>query len=393
MSRLKKVLKAKEPVALRFRMLSKGSKSLYLDTYWNGKRHYEFLKLYLIPERTEEDKLTNQIILKAANAIKAERTRALIMDEAGLKKARNAILLEDWLVKCQRDAERIALSKGRTHAQYAKSYLQTLHILQRFLKETEGGEVIPVRVADIDKNFLMRFHEWLDTVPSVKNGKPLSGNTKHQYSMLLSTALNKAVKKELIPKNPMLSLEQGEKPPKIPSKREFLTQEELKVLAATDGNPRITQPFLFSCFCGLRLSDMATLKWGELHQSSNQWFIEKRLLKTQQLIYLPISNEALRFLPPRYQKSDDDFIFDLQLDDGFASKYIARWVRKAGIKKHITFHCARHTFATLMLTLGVDLYTTSKLLGHNNIKTTQIYAKIIDRKKIEAVSLINGILG
>ena len=67
---------------------------------------------------------------------------------------------------------------------------------------------------------------------------------------------------------------------------------------------------------------------------------------------------------------------------------ISKWVAKAGIDKHITFHCARHTFATMLLTLGTDLYTVSKLLGHRQIQTTQIYAKIVDEKRRDAVRRI-----
>ena len=64
---------------------------------------------------------------------------------------------------------------------------------------------------------------------------------------------------------------------------------------------------------------------------------------------------------------------------------------QAGIKKHITFHTARHTHATMLLTLGVDLYTVSKLLGHTNIQTTQIYAKLVDESKKKAIDLIPNI--
>lgn len=61
------------------------------------------------------------------------------------------------------------------------------------------------------------------------------------------------------------------------------------------------------------------------------------------------------------------------------------------LAQHITFHCSRHTFATMMLTLGVDIYTTSKLLGHANVTTTAIYAKIVDKKKVDAMNLVNDL--
>jgi site-specific recombinase XerD len=70
---------------------------------------------------------------------------------------------------------------------------------------------------------------------------------------------------------------------------------------------------------------------------------------------------------------------------------LKQWVLKAGITKHITFHCARHTFATMLLTYGTDIYTASKLLGHKEIRTTQIYAKIVDAKKEDAVNALPGI--
>ena len=70
---------------------------------------------------------------------------------------------------------------------------------------------------------------------------------------------------------------------------------------------------------------------------------------------------------------------------------IRKWMQNADIKKHISFHCSRHTFATMMLTLGVDIYTTSKLLGHSNVSTTQIYSKIVDEKKVEAVNKVDNL--
>lgn len=129
MTQLKKVLKAKEPVSLRFKVLAGGSKSLYLDTYWNGSRHYEFLRMYLIPERDEQDRLTNQATLKAANVIKAQRTRELILSQAGLAPPGSGIPLVDWLAQCQQEAEEAAKSKRRAQTQYAKLYHQTRLLL------------------------------------------------------------------------------------------------------------------------------------------------------------------------------------------------------------------------------------------------------------------------
>ena len=109
------------------------------------------------------------------------------------------------------------------------------------------------------------------------------------------------------------------------------------------------------------------------------------------MLYLPLSQDAIALTPERNDAPDSAHVFVLPTLD-CAESVIAQWVKDAGINKHITFHCARHTFATLLLTMGGDLYTTSKLLGHKNISTTQVYAKIVDEKKAQAVNLLNGIL-
>ena len=147
------------------------------------------------------------------------------------------------------------------------------------------------------------------------------------------------------------------------------------------------QAFLFSCLCGLRVSDIRKLKWSDLQKSGERVRIEIKMQKTKEPLYLPISDEALKWLPQRGEAKDDDFIFSLT-HEGTVNNILQKWAKAAGVTKHISFHVARHTHATMMLTLGADLYTVSKLLVHKNISTTQIYDKIVDKKKEEAISLI-----
>lgn len=85
---------------------------------------------------------------------------------------------------------------------------------------------------------------------------------------------------------------------------------------------------------------------------------------------------------------DDEHPFGDIHSTGCTNEVIKRWVLRAGIKKDITFHCGRHTFAVMMLDLGTDIYTVSKLLGHRELSTTQIYAKVLDKNKQAAVSHI-----
>ena len=88
------------------------------------------------------------------------------------------------------------------------------------------------------------------------------------------------------------------------------------------------------------------------------------------------------------RKSNDEKVFEDLTYSDYNNAKIREWMIRAGIEKHITFHCARHTYATLQLSLGTDIYTVSKLLGHKSLKTTEVYAKIIDKKKKEAANRI-----
>ena len=85
-------------------------------------------------------------------------------------------------------------------------------------------------------------------------------------------------------------------------------------------------------------------------------------------------------------------LFDLP-SRTYGNRVLKQWALTAGVNKRVTYHTARHTFATMMLTLGADLYTISKLLGHSEVSTTQIYARIINKKKTDAVNLVNGVFG
>jgi site-specific recombinase XerD len=101
---------------------------------------------------------------------------------------------------------------------------------------------------------------------------------------------------------------------------------------------------------------------------------------------MPISPQALELCgEPR---KPEQFVFESLPDPSWISKPLKRWIKSAGITKKITFHCFRHTFATLQLSNGTDIYTVSKMLGHTNVKTTQIYAKVVDEKKEKAAHAI-----
>ena len=391
MARPKKQIRAKEPVTIRFKELAKGSKSIYLDIYRDGVRSYEFLKLYIIPEKSAEDKNANAVTMDAANAIKAQRIKEIVNGEAGIKNRKGGyVLILDWMQQRQDRAEKAAKDAGRKTSNTAEGIKTAAAHLRRYIESEYKGRA--VTLAAIDKDFCAGFAAYLKDAPQRWGAGTLSKNTSALYYSNFEAALNEAYKKGLISVNPAALVEDNEKPQAQPSERDYLTAEELRTLAAAKcPNEQVKAAFLFSCFCGLRLSDIEGLTWDAVHLDGDTWQIETRMQKTRQIIYLPLSAEARRFMPERGNKGPQDLVFTLP-KRATTQCDIRTWVKRAGLTKKISFHCARHTFATLALTQGADLYSISKLLGHTNVQTTQIYAAIIDQKKQAAVNLLNGIL-
>ena len=242
----------------------------------------------------------------------------------------------------------------------------------------------------IDRTFCEGYIDYLMTEYR-PTGKRLSNFTLRNYYRVLNSALNAAVRAKLIKANPFNELERSEKIRLPESKRSYMSIEEVRALIATPmKNEAVKNAYLFSCFCGLRVSDIVGLKWKDVFVDRGQYRLAVSMQKTKEPIYLPLSPEALKWMPERGDKTAEDHVFDLP-SPSMMNLLIKPWAKAAGIDKRFTFHTARHTFATMMLTLGADLYTTSKLLGHADVKMTQVYAKIINQKKDDAVNLVNGL--
>ena len=172
----------------------------------------------------------------------------------------------------------------------------------------------------------------------------------------------------------------------------YLTVEEIKKLSNTHcSHPVIKRAFLFSCLTGIRKGDISRLTWSDVQTQGQFTRIIFRQEKTDNVEYLDINSQASALLGER--GLSDEKIFKGFTNPMTISKILTSWVKEAGIKKKITFHCARHTFAVMMLDLGTDIYTVSKLLGHKKLTTTQIYAKVLDKNKQQAVNKIPPILG
>lgn len=370
--------KVKEPVRIRYKALSDGSQSVYLDIYRDGKRQYEFLKLYLIPETSAAAKAQNKATLAAVNTIKSQRIIELTNGVAGLKNTslRSKMLLLDWMQTYKESQEK----KGVRGS--GKLIGNTMNILHSFNEKAV--------MRDINRDFCLALIDYMRNVYVSANGRKLSQFSCVSYFGCFRGALNAAVREDIIAENPVNKLNTDEKIKMPESKREFLTIDEVKTLVCTPCRREdIKSAFLFSCYCGLRISDVLALKWKNVDCTGEQWRINIIMQKTRQPLYLPLSMQARKWMPERGGAAEDDPVFATLPCEDTCNVQLKPWVKEAGITKHVTYHVSRHTFATMMLTLGADLYTVCKLLGHTDVKTTQIYAKIINKKKDDAIGLID----
>jgi len=171
------------------------------------------------------------------------------------------------------------------------------------------------------------------------------------------------------------------------SRREHLSVEELNILVETPCDRQILKrAALFSALTGIRHCDIQKLKWKEIQVDGEQIRLNFTQQKTKGVEYMPISEQAYQFCGEPGEP--EQLIFEDLPDPSWISVPLKRWIKSAGIIRNITFHCFRHTYATLQLAGGTDIYTVSKMLGHTNVNTTQIYTKVVDEKKQKAAKAI-----
>lgn len=364
-------------VNLREKQLSNGQISLYLDIYHNKARWYEFLDIHINKTRPNEaDKEKKRL----AKEICIKRQHELILEDNGLndrkkKLACFVIFFEEYV----------------NDRKYNGLYAGVLSSLKKFA----GKQPIPF--ARLSAEWMKDFERYL--LPKVSN------NTVIRYLKTINGAINEAVRKRIINRNPWHDLHPNQKLKMQDIFRNSFTIDQLQFLANTKCKVdiQIRQAYLFSCFSGLRWSDVNPLKWDEIIVKNvagkEQYFIHFEQEKTEEILYLPLSENAIEIIKKRKEASLSEsyslFVFPRVKEiDGTRSKYqhvnraLKIWAKAAKFDpKKLHFHSGRHSFATNILENSEqgDLYTVSKLLGHKDIQTTQIYAKVRDKRKMEAV--------
>ena len=372
-------------VTLRQKAISGNRQSLYLDFYppiihpqTGEPTRREFLGLYLYNKaKGPIDKEHNKDTQLIAEGIRQKR-------DNNLNKPEIYSAFEKEQLKQNELAGRSfieyfkALANKRKSSNY-DNWISALHYLEKF---TDGKLLF----GDLNERFCNDLKDYLLTTKSTNSAKAtLSQNSALSYFNKVKAALKQAYKDGYLKTNLNAIVEPIKQ---AETHRQYLTLEELNKLVKTEcANPLLKNAALFSALTGLRFSDIEKLVWGEIEFVAGQgYIIHFTQQKTKGVEELPIAEQAYSLLGERQKATDR--VFEGLKYSAYQNKHLLKWISKAGITKDITFHCFRHTYATLQLSRGTDIYTVSKMLGHRELKTTQIYAKIIDQTKRDATNKI-----
>lgn len=370
-------------ISLSQRKLKDGRISLSIEFYRgseitdDGKRkhlrNFENLDTYLIVDpKTAKEKKENKEALEFAENVIAIRKAEYAQGRFELKNTAKAkrVFLNFFADLAE---EKRTLDSSNNYGNWFSTYQHLKKVVPKNLTFEE-----------IDEYFIKKVRKYFEKDAISKSDLPLSQNSKYSYFNKFKAALRNAFDNGYLTVNyasKIKSFEQAE------SQREYLIFDELQRLAKAECKyPVLKKAFLFSCLSGLRWSDINTLIWKEVRDEGDISRVNFRQEKTEGVEYLYISKQARELLGER-QDPQERVFKGLKYGMTYNTEII-RWCNRAAVPKHITFHSARHTNAVLLLENGADIYTVSKRLGHRELRTTQIYAKIVDNKMKEAAEII-----
>jgi integrase len=323
-------------------------RTVYLECYIDGARKREYLNLHITG-----NSLTDKQNLRVA-AVKRDEMELQMLNEQS---------------KLQIFDTKKPKSQDTFHA-YALSVIEDkIHITRKFYESGinsfiaiagEGLKLTAVTEKDIK--------QWIDSMT-------YTDTTRANYLRAVKYVLKHAVRAKLISYSPAENFHI--KTPE--SSRGFLTVDEIQKIADVPFNrPAVQDAFLFSCFTGLRRADVLALKWSNIDND----YLAFTQQKTGQTERIKLAATAQAII--NRQDRTNDRVFNLPSRKIFFCE-VKRLMEEAGISKNATFHWARHTFATQLITNGSELLTVQKLLGHKDIRSTLVYAKLVDRLKDEAI--------
>ena len=378
-------------ITLRQKDLENDNKSLYLDIYDNGKRKFEFLSLYLLPEVDEQTKAANEETLKRAHQIRAER---ILHPETIPMKGHQTVTKEDVAEDSPEvmDWVQTYIDQITASGEYSNSVIRQTRYLQDRMREfLEAKRKTHISLRKFDKECFKAFFLWLknDYVPQKfvrKESKPLSASSLKNVQQRIVAVFNKAVKAGKLKANPFYQMDKSDifATPNE-SHKQFLTPDELKAFMAseeTNGVRETQLAFGFACLTGLRISDIRALRWSDIQKNEGTNTLVIFQKKTKALNAVPICSTAMAWMPER---GKDNKVFHLPAHANVDAA-LKRIAKKVGIKKNISFHTSRHTFGTLIQAATGNIETTKKLMGHKSLKSTTIYADVLTEEKVKAVT-------
>jgi integrase len=357
-------------VTVRDRKLKNGSISLYLDFYpaiqipeKNINTRREYLKLYLFDNpKTDNERKHNKETKLKADLICADRLKRI--NEGNFDFITSLGDLNCFLNFFN---EYINGKKNQNSIRNLKSTLS-------FLQKITNSKLTFNDITEVFVNNLKK---------KIENLK-LKDSTKATYFNIIRTVIHEAYRQNKIKEDILKNI----KPipmPDIP--RDHLIQAEINLLIHTDcRNNLVKAACLFCAVTGLRSVDLVRLKWSDLKKDDGSWYAQIVQTKTGEPMVCYIPDNIFKTIGE--PKNTDEYMFEILKKESVVTLSIKEWIARAGIKKNITFHNFRHSFATILLTKGADIYTVSKMLGHKDLKTTEVYAKVVNLKKKQAADLL-----
>lgn len=373
------------------KVLSDGRESLFLDYYFGyqkvfsdklGKevmrkdRKREFLKLYLWQApRTPMERQNNKETLELAKKIRFERGQQLLED------------VEGYRLKKNREINFLDYFQNYIEKYTKKDYRMVevaLHRFKDFLNETPEYNKFAKKIKpeQITKDMVEAYTEYLQSRSVGEGAKSIYARFKK--------VVKYAIEHDVMIKNPCMGV--VIKVDEQQLKKDVLSLEEIQLLVKThyeNENPNIRRAFVFCLYSGLRFCDVKDLTFANVDYSNKLLKFEQNKTKGHSAssgVVIPLNDDLLRLIGnPETPNDRDENIFKLPTYES-CSKSLKRWVKRSGINKKISWHCARHSFAVNILNNGANIKTVASLLGHSGLKHTEKYTRAIDSLKQDAIN-------
>lgn len=367
--------------------LSDGRESLYLEFYFGYRKVYderkdmevvkhdrrkEFLHRYLWQApRTPLEKQHNKDTLELAKKIRYERQEEFKENKDGyrLRKDRNINFLEYFQIYIDGYTK-----KDKRNLQLA------LKRFKSFLIETPEYKKYKdyLRPDQITKDMMEAFTEYLQATSTGEGG--------HTLYQRFKKVINYAIEHDVMLKNPCKGVTICVDEQML--RKDVLSVEEIETLIQThvkQENPEIRRAFIFCLYTGLRFCDVKDLTFSNVDYSNKLLHFEQNKTRGHSAssgVIIPLNDGLLGLIGEQQQR--DVLIFNLP-SHTMCLKALRHWTAKAGIAKHITWHCARHSFAVNILNNGANIKTVSSLLGHSTLRHTEKYTRAVDKLKADAI--------